>query len=133
VTFAASADVSVVANRPDRSFGLSPNLVVDRAPAAHSYLRFDLGGLRRRVLRATVRLYAKTGSPAGYVARLAQASTWSERTTWRTAPAPRGSRIASGPVTSGMWRGVDVTRLIKQRRVAGLVLTAQSASRAGGA
>jgi hypothetical protein len=71
VTFAASADVSVVANRPDRSFGLSPNLVDDRAPAARSYLRFDLGGLRGRMLRATLRLYAKTGSPAGYAARVA--------------------------------------------------------------
>jgi hypothetical protein len=122
----ASADASVVASRPRQSFGSGPSLRVGGAPAARSYLRFDLRGVRSKVTSATLRLYARTGSRGGFVVRSVSASTWGERTTWRRAPPLSGSRVASGPVKSGEWTAVDVTRLIKSGRLVGLALASRS-------
>lgn len=124
-TVSASADVSVVSSLPARSLGNSPRLLVDSAPVARSYLRFDLRGVRK-VTKATLRVYATTGSNAGFVVRSMTASRWSERTTWRNSPAPSGSGVASGAVKAGAWTLVDVTRFVRSGRLAGLVLTARS-------
>src|SRR5687768_12709548 len=65
-TFAAVADAYVDASLPDGNFGAEPRLQLDTAPTEYrAFTRFDVTGLPGRVTRATLRLYAFSGTEDG--------------------------------------------------------------------
>ena len=109
---APRADAYVDAANPTTSFGLEPDLLVDRAPDAYqTMLRFDVPTLTAPVQRATLRLYVTNPSPDGPAVHVTT-STWSEtRVTWETRPRA-GTLVADpGNVAAG-WLELDVTRAI---------------------
>jgi hypothetical protein len=72
-------------------------------------VRFDVAGLAKPVVRATLRLYVDDGDDDGGAVS-AVSTAWSEATvTWNTAPV-LGATIANvGVATTGTWVQVDVT------------------------
>src|SRR5881396_493769 len=82
----ASADAYVSAGARRRNFGRSRALLVRGRPAARTYVRFDLGGVDGTIIRATLRVYARSRSARGFSVRRAD-SGWNERRiTYANAP-----------------------------------------------
>jgi hypothetical protein len=124
--FAPAGDAYVSQARPERNFGGSSTLRIDASPRTErSYLHFDLRQLAGMVNTATLRLYAQTGSGAGYAVHTVMAADWTESTiTYANAPAPGPVVASSGPVTDDGWTSVDVTDLVQGAGMVAVVLTA---------
>jgi calcineurin-like phosphoesterase family protein/fibronectin type III domain protein len=117
-TFLPTADAHVVRAHPKRNFGHARWLRVGRA-----YLRFNVRTLRGRVIRATLRVYALNGSRRGYAVRAARGS-WGERRLAYVHRPRLGVVVGrSGRVRRGSWTTVDVTRLVRRKRLVSLALT----------
>ena len=112
LVLAPRADAYVDAANPTTSFGLEPDLLVDRAPDAYqTTLRFDVPTLTAPVQRATLRLYVTNPSPNGPAIHVTT-NTWSEtRVNWETRP--RAGTLVANPanIPTG-WLELDVTRAI---------------------
>jgi PKD repeat protein len=109
-THAAAADAKTSSANPGVNYGSTPDLRVRGGTSIwRSFLRFDVAGLERPVVRATLRLYVDDPSDEGGAVSAVSAS-WSEGTiTWNTAP-PLGAPLASlGAVAEGTWVELDVT------------------------
>jgi hypothetical protein len=78
-----------------------------------------------RVTRATLRLYAITGSKAGFRVQGVARRAWREsRLTYVNAPrVSRHVAARSGPVRARTWTRVDMTTLVRRRRRVTLALT----------
>jgi len=109
-TFSAAADAKTSAANPAVNYGSAPDLRVRGGSSGwRSFLRFDVAGLAKPVVRATLRLYVDDASDDGGAVSVVSGA-WSEGAiTWSTAP-PLGTTIASlGAVVAGTWVEVDVT------------------------
>jgi PKD repeat protein len=112
-TFTASADAKTSTANPAVNYGSTPDLRVRGGTSGwRSFVRFDVSGLTKPVVRATLRLYVDDGSDDGGAVS-AVSSTWSEGTiTWSTAP-PLGTTLANvGVAATGTWVEVDVTTAV---------------------
>jgi PKD repeat protein len=113
--YPAAADAKVSSSKPAVNYGFVPDLRVrSGSPGSwRSFLRFEVAGLTRPVVRAVLRLYVDDGSPDGG-AVYAVSSPWSEGgVTWDTAPPLDGAPLASlGAVTTGQWVEADLTALV---------------------
>jgi hypothetical protein len=129
-TFLPVADGYVHAAHATRSYGGARVLRTDAAPATvRSYLRFRVGGLGGPVRRATLRLFAESGSRHGLEVRGVADSGWEERTLeYLTAPPVRSAVAATGPVRAGTWVTADVTALVKGDGDVVMALVARGAS-----
>jgi len=111
--FNALADAYVRANEADTNFGKNRSLIVDGVPSVRSYLRFEVFGLRGKIVRATLRVYSLTASGEGFQLRATRHS-WQEPTaTFRNAPAVGRLLELSGPLDADQWRSLDVTATVK--------------------
>jgi PKD repeat protein len=109
-THVASADAKASLANPTTNYGTTSDLRVRGGTGSwRSFLRFDVAGLAKPVVRATLRLFVEDASVEGGAVSAVSAS-WSEGAiTWNTAP-PLGATIASfGAVAAGVWVEVDVT------------------------
>jgi hypothetical protein len=80
--------------------------------AYQSYLRFDVSGLTKAVVRAKLRLYVDDASDDGGTV-YSVSSSWSEGTiTWSTAPVFGPALATVGAVVAGSWVEVDITPAI---------------------
>ena len=121
-TFAALADASVTAARPDANLGHASALLLEGAPDTRAYLTFHPGRLRSG-LRAVLRIYALTSSRPGLSVAVAT-GLWTERTvTYAASPRVSRTKIESGPIRGGSWVAIDVTRLLRAKTVVTLALT----------
>ena len=90
---------------PNTNYGTATNLRVDSsAPVQRSYLRFDVQGVAGTVTKATLRVFAASGS-TGYEVRTL-AGSWTETTvTYNTTPGvgTTAAGVSSKPFTTGTW------------------------------
>jgi PKD repeat protein len=112
-TYAAAADAKTSSSNPTVNYGFVSDLRVRGGTGLwRSFLRFDVAGLSKPVVRATLRLYVDNPSDDGGAVS-AVSTSWSEGAiTWSTAP-PLGATLASfGAVAAGGWVEVDVTSAV---------------------
>jgi putative Ig domain-containing protein len=140
LTFAPEADAYVRSDRPTKSFGAKPTIIVDAVPQKDGLIRFSVSGLSGGVANATLRVYCTDASPVGGTFYPVDDDTWTESVTWNTAPAAGSTPVASlGAVSTGTWYDVDVTSYVtgngtySLRIVSGHKNAAAYASREGGA
>lgn len=97
---------------------------VDGSPIVRSYLRFNVTGLNGNVTRATLRIFANSGSSAGVGASGVSNNTWTETgITFNNAP-PLGSTLGStSSFGSGTWITIDITAYITGNGAYNLALT----------
>ena len=114
-TYKAVADTHVSAAAPHRNFGSATELRVAGRPVVSTYLKFNIGRLSGTVAKATLRVYAKNESTAGFDVRGVSSSTWSARKlTFSNAPAVSKKSVArTGPFQGRKWFSIDVTPLVK--------------------
>ena len=109
----------------DGTHAYGPTLRVDGSPLARSYVGFELGALRGRVVHATLRVYAVSGSRAGYAVAIADGARWHGQRLSASRRTPSAAE-ARDPRSRGFlprsWTSVDVTRLLAGRRSATLTL-----------
>jgi hypothetical protein len=123
-TYTAVADTHVSAAEPTRNFSSATQLRVAGDPVVRTYLKFNVGRLSGKVAKATLRVYAKNESTAGFDVRGVLSSTWSARTlTFSNAPAvSKKSRGRSGPFPGRKWFSIDVTALVRGPGVVSIAL-----------
>jgi hypothetical protein len=123
-----TADASINAAAPRARHGRSRRLRVDGAPIARAYVRFDARHVTGRLKRATLRLYAITGSKAGFRVHGVARRAWREsRLTYANAPrVARRIAARSGPVRARTWTRVDVTSLVRRPERRTFALTTRS-------
>jgi hypothetical protein len=131
LTFAPVEDAYVSDSAPDARYGAAANLRVDTtAPVQRSYLRFDVQGIVGTVTRATLRVFAASGSSQGYEVRTLSGS-WSEAAVaYNTALGIGASAagVSNKPITTGSWTAVDVTSLVAGNGLLDLALTGISST-----
>jgi hypothetical protein len=97
--------------------------VVKARPRAVAYVRFDLRALHAAVVRARLRLYARSAG-AALVVRSARDPFWDERSvTYARAPAT-GARIAVLRRLRRGWNQLDLTRYARGRYLVSLAVSA---------
>lgn len=119
------ADTYVDSAKPRTNYGRATRLKADDSPLARAYLRFRLDNLNGSVRRATLWLYAVTGSNDGYVVHGVPGNSWDESSI-RYANAPPISETtigSSGAYSSGAWTSVDVTSLVTASGLVSLAVT----------
>jgi chitodextrinase len=122
------ADAYVSSAKPKSNYGSATRLKADDAPLMQAYLRFNSALLTGNVTRATLWLYAVTGSSVGYTVHSVADNSWQESTvTYANAPliavAPLDSISSYG---SGSWTAVDVTSALNATGSLDLALTTAS-------
>jgi Glycosyl hydrolase family 99/Calcineurin-like phosphoesterase len=123
LTVSPSGDAYVNAQSPGSNYGISTSLRTDGSPVIRSYVRFDVPNLNQTVIRATLRIYAKSGSSLGYVVQKT-GSNWTESAvTFSNAPAVGTLVGNSGAVAANTWSTVDITSLIPGAGSYNLVFT----------
>ena len=124
-----SDDVYVTAKKRDRNFGASRYLIVRRAPATRSFLRFRFEAHRAPGFRATLRVYPLTSSRTGLRVRAAGAG-WSEPSlTFRSLPSTERAVVRSGALRARRWKDIDVTRLVRGGGAVSLALATSAHER----
>jgi hypothetical protein len=108
----AKADAYVTAASRKKNFGRQRDLVIDAAPRARTYVRFDVDLSSGNIKQVSLLLYSRTRSRIGYRVRLADASWRERRITYENAPRASSRFVASGPLRPHSWKAVDVTSLV---------------------
>jgi chitodextrinase len=125
-----SADAFVSSSKPNTNYGTNTRLKMDESPVMRTYVRFDVGALPAPLTRATLQVYSRTRSSAGFEVHAVSDTTWDEKSITYT-NAPGYSSVASGlsgPVASGTWTTVDVTQLVSGSGPVSLALVTPSMS-----
>lgn len=121
------ADAYVSTAHPDTNYGTMPTLRVDATPRIRTYLRFRLGRLSGRLMKAELRLWSRTGDLVGYSVHPVASTDWGERAiTSSNGPAATEPAVASGPLGPGSWSTTDVTRLVQGKDRVSLALTTRN-------
>ena len=116
ITLNSTADSYVVSSSPTSNFGSSKTLLVDNSPIDHSYLQFNVTGLKKAPSKVTLQIFANSTSSAGFDVYSVANTSWTETgITYSNAPAFAASKTgSSGAIkTSGAFYSVDVTSLVK--------------------
>ncbi len=110
-TFGPAADTYVDASQPKKNLGASPSLLIGASPARRAYVRFNLPGLSGVVVKATLRIYANSGSAIGYQVHSVLSQTWNEKTMTFANAVPISPTVisTSGSFLAGTWTTVDLT------------------------
>ena len=123
-TFTPVADTWVTTASPDANNGRQPFLRTRGIPKVRSYLRFDLHGLSGQVTKATLHLWARTSSSAGYRVHPVADTSWDEdKVTSKRAPVFGTASAASGPFAANGWTSVTVTRFVPGNGMISFALT----------
>ena len=127
-TFTAVADSYVSQKFPTANYGTKTALRVGDSPLQRAYVRFDVAGLTSSVGRATLRVYATSGSTVGISVRGVADNSWGERTiSYNNAPQASSTVTASsGGFGAGQWLSFDVTPLVTENGLVSLALTGTS-------
>jgi chitodextrinase len=104
-------DTYVSADSPASIYGTANTLRVDASPDIHAYLRFVVTGLDgKKIIRARLLLYTKSGTARGIQVRAVMDKPWNELgTSYNNAPA-LGDQLALSPAAdSDTWIALEVT------------------------
>ena len=114
LTFGATVDTTVRADKPTRSYGSLTSLTSDNSPVTNGLLRFTVSGVGTDVVTAaTLRLYVTNPSPSGGSVSRVASQTWAENITWNQAPAADAIPLATiGKATVNTWVQFNVRPLI---------------------
>jgi hypothetical protein len=114
LTFGATVDTTVRADKPARSYGSLTTLTSDNSPVTNGLLRFTVSGVGTDVVTAaTLRLYVTNASPSGGSVSRVASQTWPENVTWNQAPAADAIPLATiGKATVNTWAQFNVRPLI---------------------
>jgi len=94
----AKADAHVSQDQPDKNFGSAARLEI-AAGKKNVYLRFDVSGVNRPVLRAKLSMRVVQDGPTAQLS-VVDNSSWDEAAiTWNNAPAAGASFISTGSVS----------------------------------
>ena len=128
--FTPVADAYVNSSKPSTNYGNGIRLRAEDAPVLKTYLRFAGGNISGQVTRATLWLYAITGSNTGYGVHTVTDNSWQESgITFASAPSISATPIGSAKgYVSGTWTTVDVTSAVSATGSANLALTTTSAN-----
>jgi hypothetical protein len=127
--FIPIADAYVNADSPVSNYGSQATLRTDASPDVHSYLRFDVQGLNGNVTKATLRIFANSGSSQGCTANSVSDNAWIESTLiYNNAPAIGSTLGSSGAFTAGTWISIDVTGYVTGNGTYSLALTTPSST-----
>lgn len=114
-TFVPNADTRVDEAAPTSNYGTSSGLRTDAGTGSreNTMLRFVLSGVAGPVSKATLRLYATTGTANGPAVQ-GTSNTWTETAmTWNSRVLPVGTpSFDAGAIASGAWTELDVTKLV---------------------
>src|SRR5882724_2020427 len=126
--FTPVADAYVNSSKPSINYGNGTRLKAEDAPVMKAYLRFAGGNISGQVTRATLWLYAVTGSNMGYGVHTVSDSSWPESgITFANAPSISATPIGSTKdYVSGTWTSVDVTSAVSATGSASFALTTPS-------
>jgi acid phosphatase type 7 len=123
-TFTPIADTWVSTAHPDTNYGGRPILRTRGVPKVRTYLRFNLHGLSGQVTRATLHLWARTASSAGYRVHPVADTSWDEhKLASKSAPVFGTATAASGPFAAGTWTTVKLTSFVRGKRAVSFALT----------
>ena len=113
-TLTPVADAHVRADQAGANFGTATELLLDGSPVANGYLRFDVNvPAGETVTSATLRVFAKKKSNAGFSVHGVSDNGWGETTiTYANAPAIGAQVAASGAQDANTYVSVDVTPLV---------------------
>ena len=118
------ADASVYAAAPSANFGLARTLELRARPAVRTYLRFRVTGLPEgTIVRATLKLFSRTGSLRGYRVRRTGTGWRERRITFRNAPRAFASRATSGRFRARRWASAEVTPMVTGNGVVAFALS----------
>jgi acid phosphatase type 7 len=112
VAVRAYADAHVNGATRTANYGRVRRLRVDASPLVRSYLRFRPGGYLADAARVNLLLYSRTRSATGFRVRLVTERWREQRITFENAPRLSSRSVASGPLSAGAWKAVDVTSLV---------------------
>lgn len=123
ITILASRDTYVSEAKPDDSYGDARQLRVDGQPSVvRSYLHFDLPTGNPRVYGMRLLLHANTADNAGLLISPVPTMSWTEASTWRTAPPVEAPAVQTVPVDADAWVDADLNALMRQPLPTGLDL-----------
>jgi hypothetical protein len=123
-SFPAAADAYVSAAHRSQLFGKAPSLRT-AGSVARSYLRFDVRGVAGRPYRTTLRVYARSTNPLGFLVNRVEPSAWDEQTlSDRDAPPVGPVMGRSGLAEAGRWVTVDLLPPVDRNGPVTLALTA---------
>jgi hypothetical protein len=107
-------DTYVNADNPSFIYGTAVSLRVDGSPDIHAYLRFIVTGLNgRKIIRARLMLYTKSGTTQGIQVRAVTGNSWSELgTDYFNAPALGDLLTSSSSAKEATWITFDMTPFI---------------------
>lgn len=113
-TFAPVADTYVTEESPTFNYGISPVLRVDSAPDVRSFLRFEVTGLGgRQVARATLKIYANSGSNRGISLFSVPDNNWDENLLNYGSLPQTGSLLSTSQgFKAGDWISLDVSAFV---------------------
>ena len=128
ITVTAIADGYINAENPDDNYGTSRSLRLDQEPDIRSYLRFDTSSLDGTMLSVRLRIYANSGSKAGFEIHEIDEDTdeptdWNEETLlFSDAPAVGALITDVGAFGAESWIEVDLSEYITDADVYDLIL-----------
>lgn len=127
--FTANADAYVDRSHPRANFGRT-QLRIENTSQIVSFLRFTLSGMTTPVTKATLRIYVKSSSSAGFELHSVPDNDWSETgITYQNAPPVSATVTAtSGPVGAGTWVSIDVTSLVQGNGTRSIALVGRNNS-----
>jgi len=122
-TFTPVADTWVSTAHPDTNYGKQPILRTRGVPKVRTYLRFDLQGVSGRVTKATLHLWARTSSSAGYHVHPVAGTSWDEhKLASKSAPVYGTATAASGPFAANTWTTVNLTSFVRGKKMVSFAL-----------
>jgi len=128
-SFTPSADAYVHQDNPTSNYGTLTVLRADNSPIVDTYLRFTVQGLSGTVTRATLRVFANSGTSYGCTVHGVSDNTWTESTiTYNTAPAVGPILAPSGKIAAGTWISLDVTSFVTGNGTYNLALVGASST-----
>ncbi len=131
LTVTAGADTYVNSASPTSNYGSNTALRVDASPdELRSYIKFNVQGLPGPVTKATLRIFANSGSSTGISVRSVADTAWDEMAmTYSSAPAMSTSITgSSGAFTLGTWVSIDITPLVQGNGVVSIAVTTTSST-----
>jgi len=126
--FTPAADAYTRRDQPTRNYGKYSYLLVNERPIVHTYIRFNLSGLRQGLIKkVTLRIFVNSGSESSIALYYVPDTNWAEdRITYNNAPSLGRFIRRLEDIRGGRWVTFDVTSVIKKSGTEGFCLTISS-------
>lgn len=134
LSFNPTDDAFVNSRRGNRNYGKATSLVSENSPLKYSLYKFNVSGVgTRQIKSAKLRLYVNNGSRVGGALHQTNSNTWTQSTvTWKNKPSFNAANLSTlRKVTRNTWVETDVTSLVTNDGVYGILINSTSGDTAG--